>query len=355
MDGTKGFGRRLMAIGLCTGLLGLAACSAAPARENEGSGQLSITSWGGTIQEAYEARAVPAFEESSGSRVLFTATDDITSMAKVRAEKDGTSTYDVVTTLGIPMTQMGADGLLAPVSPDEIPNLANVDEKFRTEFGVPNFYSTRAIVYNADAVGDNPPESWADLWDPRFKGKIGVETSHDMDWLFAAAAAVKGSPPVTDEDWDAGWELVSELPEQARIYGESTAQAMNSGEISIFMGSLSSARDLNEDTSMNIVGVVPTEGTWAKVDLSVIPKNAPDLTGAYEFLNAVLDPESQRAIYESSGYIPSVTNVDIPPNEFEEVAGDAAAQERTIMLDYAYIAANADEWHERWQKEVLEK
>src|SRR5699024_2744151 len=136
-------------------------------------------------------------EEDSGVDVVFTATDDLTSMAKVRAERDGTSTYDVVTTLPIPMTQMAEEGLLAPITVEDVPNLEYVDEKYRSEFAVPNFYSSRAIVYNADAVGDEPPTSWADLWDPRFQGKVGVETSHTMDWLFAAAAAEKGAPPET--------------------------------------------------------------------------------------------------------------------------------------------------------------
>ncbi|MCK0112781.1 extracellular solute-binding protein [Ornithinimicrobium sp. F0845] len=348
--------KRTSIVAVCAmAALTLAACGqSGTAGDGGGGGQLSVTTWGGTIQKAYEAHAVSAFEEASGFSLVFTATDDLTSMAKVRAERGGTSTYDVVSTLPIPMTQMAAEDLLAPITEEDVPNLAHVDEKYRSEFAVPNFYSARSIVYNVDAVGE-PPTSWADLWDPRFKGRIGIETSHEMDWLFAAAAAVKGAPPETDAEWDAGWDLVLQLPDQARFYGESTSQAMNSGEVWIVMSSMSAARDMNENSEMNIAGVIPEEGTWAKVDLSVIPKNAPNIDEAYDFLNTLLDPESQAAIYDASGYIPAVTNVDIPDAELSEVAGDADARQRTIMLDYEYIASKTDEWRQRWQEEVLQQ
>lgn len=307
------------------------------------------------MQEGYEAEAIPTFEGEFGSNVILSPTDDTTSMAQIRAEAGGDSTYDVVQTLGTPMIQMSDEDLLQSIDVDDIPNLEHVDEELQYEFAVPNFYSNRAIVYNADAVGEDPPESWADLWDPRFEGRVGIESSHEMDWLFAAAAATKGSPPETDEEWDAGWDMVAELPDQARIYGEDVSQAFNSGEIWMFMGSLSSARDLNQDSSMEVAGVIPEEGSWMKTDLSVIPKNTTNLDGAHNFLNTLLSPESQRAIFEHSGYIPATTNADISQEEYESVAGDADAQERTVRLDEEYLTENADDWRERWQQEVLQQ
>src|SRR5207302_1875196 len=68
-------------------------------------------------------------------------------------------------------------GLLAPLDHARLPRLVNLDPRFRApacaaglEWGVPYMWSGTGIAYNRSVRP--APERWADLWDPRLKGRL---------------------------------------------------------------------------------------------------------------------------------------------------------------------------------------
>ena len=60
---------------------------------------------------------------------------------------------------------------------------------------VPHIYSAQVLVYNPDDVKD-PPQSFGDLLDPKWKGKVGV-VSHggDRGCMHGGEPAAERQPP----------------------------------------------------------------------------------------------------------------------------------------------------------------
>ena len=67
-----------------------------------------------------------------------------------------------------------------------MPNLKHVVEELRMPGFVPHIYSAQVLVYNPDNVTD-PPRTFGDLLDPKWRGKIGM-VNGVAPWVVMAAS-----------------------------------------------------------------------------------------------------------------------------------------------------------------------
>jgi len=85
--------------------------------------------------------------------------------------------YDVVHPSDYMISVLIREGLLQKLDQGKLPNIKNLDTSLVSAYGdttnyvVPYQMGTQAIVYNSKTV-TNPPASWADLWNPEYKGRI---------------------------------------------------------------------------------------------------------------------------------------------------------------------------------------
>ena len=55
----------------------------------------------------------------------------------------------------------------------KVPNLAHVLPNLKSPFYAPHIWSPQVIIYNPDKVKE-PPKTFTDLLDPKYKGRVGV-------------------------------------------------------------------------------------------------------------------------------------------------------------------------------------
>ena len=85
--------------------------------------------------------------------------------------------YDVIHPSDYMIGVLMREGLLQKLDQSKLPNKINLDASLISSYGnaldylVPYQMGTQAIVYNSKTV-TNPPKSWADLWNPEYKGRI---------------------------------------------------------------------------------------------------------------------------------------------------------------------------------------
>lgn len=67
------------------------------------------------------------------------------------------------------------DGYFAELTPENVPNMADVIEPaiLKGNTAVTGMLAPLVIAYRTDLV-DEPPKGWADLWDERFRGQLGL-------------------------------------------------------------------------------------------------------------------------------------------------------------------------------------
>jgi putative spermidine/putrescine transport system substrate-binding protein len=81
-----------------------------------------------------------------------------------------------------------------------------------------------------------------------------------------------------------------------------------------------------------------------------IAKNAKNKDGAYEYLNAMLEPAPQQAFGVAMGYNAPGSNAGLPADLAARIGFDKATEERFMSQDYEYLANNDAQLQEWWNK-----
>jgi len=205
-------------------------------------------------------------------------------------------------------------GLVEPIDvsrlshwPDLFDRLQSLEPEGEKRF-VPWAWGNTAVIYRTDLVpdhyADNP--TWAILWDEALKGKIIVRDAFMSSIVPAALLAGVADPyDMTDEEIEAVGELLRKQRELTRFYWKAETeaqQALASGEAVAMSGWNSTYATLKKN-GVPVSFMIPKEGmpTWVDGYMMIKGGSAPEQQ-KYDFLEAVLAPESGAGVIEELGY-----------------------------------------------------
>ncbi|XUM22626.1 ABC transporter substrate-binding protein [Bradyrhizobium oligotrophicum S58] len=230
----------------------------------------------------------------------------------------------------------------------QVKRLDKVFPELRSEIAIPHIYSAQVILYNTNQV-KAPPQSFADLWDPKWRGKIGL-----ADILYpnnTLAAALAGGGGVSNLD-PAEKKLMEWRSLDVKIYpsNEALAAALKSEEV--WLTTMWLARGFMwKKSGIPLAHVVPKEGTPAIVFQASVPKNAKNKAGGFAYLDAMLDAKAQGGFADKMGYVPTVTDAPLPEDLAKQVSLTEAERARLLKPDYAYAAGRSQRTLDFWNKE----
>lgn len=202
----------------------------------------------------------------------------------------------------------GIEGTLSPISPDEVPNLAGLIDRFGADqwgqftddngdwLAIPFSFAPIGITYNSAAVS---PTSYADLLEPEFEGRLGIPDVPGLHVQAAAAALGYEAETLTPEQLDEVIAFMQPLWGQARSISPSFGDIIGllaSGEIDAAYGGYPGLGAFTENP--DILTVFPEEGTFSFVEVYSIPAGADNRGAALAFINEMLDPAVNAAINE---------------------------------------------------------
>jgi spermidine/putrescine-binding protein len=137
-----------------------------------------------------------------GAGIKQASLGSISSGAIVPQIKANMSTYDAALGDEAAVGQGLAADIIQQLDWSKIPNIKNVDQKFRSAYthGIPTDYGKTGIGYRTDLVSE-PITSWADLWNlaPKYSGKI-VFVDLDRDCIGSALKYKGYSVNTTDQN-----------------------------------------------------------------------------------------------------------------------------------------------------------
>ena len=222
--------------------------------------------------------------------------------------KSGGANYDIIVPSDYMVTVLREQGLLQELDRNTLTNFSNLDPHFvglpfdsTNQYAIPYMWGTTGIAYRKDKV-DSPIDSWAALWDPRYKDRIAM--LDDVRETFGAALKFMGdSENSTDQqEIRAAASLLAEQKPLVKAYDSGGFdQMLLSGDAWIaqaYSGQI--AKAIAENPS--IAYVIPKEGCTIFVDNLCIPSNAPHRDLALEFINYVLEAKSAGDIANGTGY-----------------------------------------------------
>ena len=325
--------RRFLASTTAVGAAGLVGLPLG-ARANQG--EVVVANWGGSWNDRTVQFIEAPLVEAAGIKVVRDLTAAANRKTKLLAEmRLPRASIDVAHQSETDAYFLNTQKVWDTVDEARIPNLKNVHDNLKTTYFVPWQYSGWVVLYNPARVSD-APKSFADLWNPKYAGKVGMTDVH-YAWHYQAAALAGGAEPL---DTARAQKMLLDLKKavQPRIYPshEQLQVALKTEEV--WLGFNFRARVLQfAHDGVNVQPVYPKEGGIAVVFGACMTKRARNKDNARFYLNALLDPNGMAGLVQASFYAPAVRNAPLPPDLKAKLEFSDGEQKRLHFPDLGKV------------------
>jgi spermidine/putrescine transport system substrate-binding protein len=316
--------------GLSATAIGLAACGvkgqnkvdATPLEEfwknKVKNGKVSFANW--PLYMDPEKPELKSFTDETGIQVSY---DEVIEempawFAKVQPQLSAKQSigYDLmVITNGAQFKQFVDLNFLAPLDHTKLPNYAaNAAPAYKkTSYDNGNVYSVpwasgmTGIAYNPDKVG--PITKLADLWDPKYKGMVGMFT--DPQELANFGLLKLGIDPAksTKADWQKAADELKKQKDAGMVrnyYDQSYIDALASGEVAITQAWSGDIYQRNLSDGTNLQFVIPEEGATIWTDNMAIPYTAENPVDAIMLMDYFYKTDIAGSLAEYINYVTPV-------------------------------------------------
>lgn len=294
---------RVVCLCLCLLCWLSAACRPAVAPADAPARTLTVYSWVNYLPQP----VIDAFTAETGIEIEYVTYE--TQDEAVAALRAGAN-YDLVVLSIEYIPDMIAGGYVAPIAAQQLSNRNNIPANFRdlafdpgNLYAIPFHWGTTGLLVRTDLV-DTLPSHWADLWDPRYGGKVAV-------WPLQAAllpiALKKLGYSVNSEDPEQIEQAIAALEElraHSFWFGNENATivpVLAEGKAVLAYGWAYDAL-LAQEEGLPIAYILPEEGSVLWADFWLIPATSRYPEEATLFLDFLLRPQIGAQLVAGSFY-----------------------------------------------------
>ena len=280
------------------------------------NGTLRWANWPGYMQD--DRTTVKAFEKETGVRVTYK--EVIQEMGpwfgKIQAPLAAGQSigFDLmVMTNGIQLERCRQLGYLAPLDHSRLRNFAaNAGAVFKDPpydpgnvFTIPYESGVTGIAYNTRYVQEEIT-SIAQLFDPRYKGRVGMMADTQELGSFGMFAVGVDPEKSTRADWEKAAAKLREQRDRGivrKYYDQDYVDAVSKGDVWLTMAW---SGDVYSLTSPDVKFVVPEEGGTIWTDNLCIPKTAENPVDALALMDWLYNPQNNVPLTKFINYMPPI-------------------------------------------------
>jgi putative spermidine/putrescine transport system substrate-binding protein len=347
---------------LKTGLAG-AAVLAMPNVLRAQDKSLKVGVYGGYFKDSFDKHIFPEFTKATG--IVIEAVAEPTGEAWLvqlqQAAKAGQAPADVSMMSQVAMLKGQSTDLWTPLDMGKLPNTSNLVERFINKYpdgrvagvGAVSWYIT--LVSNTKSYPE-APTSWAALWDPANKDKLGLLALVSNSFLLEVTAKtfMGGAKALdTDEGILKALAKLAEVKPNVRLWYRDEAQfeqALKSGEIPMGqyyhdVTGLAAADGHPVRSTFPKEGGILDSGCWA---VSAASKKAAE---AHVFINYMSQPPIQALMSRKVGTSPTVKRelLDLTDAEFAAVSTTIDP----IIPRYDLYQSKSDWLNQKWTELIV--
>jgi putrescine transport system substrate-binding protein len=279
---------------------------------------VNVYNWSDYIDDSILAD----FTKETGIKVVYDVYDSNETLeAKLLAGGTG---YDVVVPTATFLQRQIAAGVYQKLDKTKIPNLSNMwseitdrAQKYdpNNDYAVDYMWGTTGIGYNVDKMkailGTDERPSWDVLFKPEMAAKFkdcGIYMLDSPSDVLPSVLAYLGLNPDSRDQADLkkAQDLLTTIRPYIRKFDSSNyISALAQGDICLvlgYSGDVFQAKSRAEEAKNNVkIGYsIPSQGAQMWFDMMAIPKDAPHVAEALEFINYIQKPE---VIAKASNFI----------------------------------------------------
>ncbi len=339
---------------LMTSALALGAMHAFPGISHAQARRLAFATFTGSWEEAHKDVLVPAFRKANNNAEI--TLDPMLSVDQIAKVKAALNNPPIDVMLHDPGPALVAidQGLVEPFPVASSAHYKDLIADAQDEMGPAPFFQVVGITYNPEKV-KTPPTSWADIWKPEFKGRVGITNLNSTlgtGWLVEIARMRGGS----EANVEAGFKAIEELkPNLAAVAANPGALATlyQQGQIDIGPGNFN-AIPILKARGIPVEFVAPKEGAIAFKTTVHIVKNSPNKELAAKLIDAALSPEVQAKLMDSPYLIvPTNTKVKMGGEIAKVLAKDHAEMKSKFKFqDWKKINESRAGWIDKFNRDI---
>lgn len=282
---------------------------------------LRVLAWPGYA----EPEVVKSFEQRHGVRVELTVIDsDEVLWQKMSAGQGGD--FDVFAVNTAELQRYIDAALVQPVEPRRIPNTRRQLARFsdlgaiaglmrnQQAFGIPFTYSAMGLIYDRRQFAA-PPQSFAVLWDPHYRGKVLAYDGGTHNFSLAALRLGVASPyRLTATQWpQAVDELIALRRNVLGLYQqpeESVRLFMRHQAALMFANYGMQQVHLLKAAGADVGYVIPREGALAWLDCWAVARGARDPDLAHDWINHLLGDQASELLLTRQGLANTLSDAE---------------------------------------------
>jgi putative spermidine/putrescine transport system substrate-binding protein len=271
-----------------------------------------VSVWGGNWKDTVEKVIAKPFTAKTGIPVEFEVGGTLDRLAKARVSK-GAPLVDVTfTTTHVGRLYM-SDGLYAKLDMAKLPNAKELaKEAIRSDSHIGVWAYVYTIAYRPDQV---PGEitKWADLWDPKFKGKIGLP-DFDPSHIITISALLEGGDEI---NWQKGQERLKRLKPNIAAFYSTDARSqdlMKTGEAPVqVMLSINAFHLIEQGLKVKVVNPTDKPGIVG-IDTMAVMAGTKKADAAHQLVNFALGKDVQEQLVAAFKAGPTNLGAAVPAN-----------------------------------------
>jgi len=301
-------------------------------------GTLDWANWPLYIDTSHgEHPSIDLFTKQTGIKVNYKPViqDNAAFFAQIRPvlQAEQSIGYDlIVITDGWELTQMINNRWLIPLDRGRMPNFQKYaaatvrDPSYDpgNQYTVTWQSGLTGVAYDPSKTG-RPVDSVQDLFDPAFKGKVGMMSDDtELGAVGMLANGMDDQANSTPDDWRAAAELLKKQRDDGIVrqyYDQSYIKALEDGDTWISQAWSGDVFQANHSGFPNLKFVVPKEGAMIWHDNCMIPLHAAHPVDAMEWINFYYQPSIQAMIEDWVWYLCPVPGArQVIANELDDPA-----------------------------------
>jgi iron(III) transport system substrate-binding protein len=247
-----------------------------------------------------------AFEKESGIKVQPVSAGSGVLVKRVQTEKDR-PLGDVIWGVSRSLLQTNRTYFAAYASKnkDAIP----AEYRDPEDLWIGNNLHLMVILQNTKLVPDGQgPKTWADLLDPKWKGKIAFTDPANSGSAYSTATLLVG----LFGGGDAGWDKVTQLFRNVKVLNKSSLvfQGVGNGEYALGM-SLEYAGYVWSSNGAPVKVIYPADGTMAQMEGVAVIKGGPNTESAKAFVDFINRKDTRELILSKTFRRPTRQDIDL--------------------------------------------